>query len=87
MKSAVLLFCLVLIGSRAFAPTNVRGWYADGQVWIVWQSTLPEAATYAIYSSMTPFTNTNQATLIGRLFKGEWTPAALREQTKDSTLT
>ncbi|MFQ5420862.1 MAG: FlgD immunoglobulin-like domain containing protein, partial [Anaerolineae bacterium] len=63
----------------------VRGWYADGQVWIVWQTSAPDPETYAIYSSAAPFTDVSQAELTGRLFKEEWTPGALRLQTKDPT--
>jgi hypothetical protein len=62
------------------APTNVRGWYADGQVWILWDLDNAPPETYAIYSSTTPFTNTNQAQLIGRLYEEEWLPFALRTQ-------
>jgi len=40
MKRSTLLFCLglVLMSLSAFAQTNVRGWYADGQVWILWDA-------------------------------------------------
>ena len=33
------------------AQINVRGWYAKGQVWIVWKTTSPEPDTYEIYES------------------------------------
>ncbi|RMD58837.1 T9SS C-terminal target domain-containing protein [Candidatus Parcubacteria bacterium] len=65
----------------------VRGWYADGQVWIVWQTSAPDPETYAIYSTCSPFTDVSQADLIGRLYKEEWTPGALRQKTRDSTRT
>ena len=63
----------------------VRGWYADGQVWIIWQTSAPDPETYAIYSSASPFTDVSQAELTGRLFKEEWVPGALRLQTQDPT--
>ncbi len=82
MKRSLRLFWLwlLMINSAAFAQTNVRGWYADGQVWILWDLDNNPPETYAIYSSVNPFTNTNQAQLTGRLFEAEWTPFALRTQ-------
>lgn len=73
----LLTCCFCLTG---FSQTNVRGWYAKGQVWIVWENSLPTPETYAIYSSPSPFTSTNAATLTGRLFEEEWLPFAGREQ-------
>lgn len=63
-----------------WAQTNVRGWYADGQVWIVWEAAAPLPETYAIYASPAPFTHTNDAVQVGRLFLFEYGPGALREQ-------
>ena len=80
MKHLILSFLLLAISSTLFSQSNVRGWYADGQVWIVWEAndSLPE--TFAIYTNPTPFTHTDNATLAGRLFRQEYTPAAMREQ-------
>jgi hypothetical protein len=82
MKRSLLLFgiWLLLLNSAIFAQTNVRGWYAEGQVWIQWDLDNSPPETYAIYSSTNPFTNTAQAQLIGRLYEEEWTPYALRTQ-------
>jgi len=74
---ALFLFTICTLGN---AQTNVRGWYADGQVWIMWDVDNNPPETYGIYNSMTPFTNTSQAQLIGRLYEEEWTPYALRTQ-------
>ena len=73
MKTILLPFalCCTLF---AQAQTNVRAWYAQGQVWIVWQVSQPIPETYAIYKKATPFTNINQATVIGRLFYYEYLP-------------
>ncbi len=71
---------LLLLASFLQAQTNVRAWYADGQVWIVWQASLPLPETYAVYAKSSTFTNTANATLVGRLFKEEYDPSALREQ-------
>ncbi|MGB3074532.1 MAG: hypothetical protein WBB36_04390, partial [Chitinophagales bacterium] len=82
-----LLFPLILaITSPLLAQSNVRAWYADGQVWIVWEASNPLPETYAVYSKPSAFTSTDNATLVGRLFKEEYGPAALREQV-DSTAT
>ncbi|HEX9653472.1 MAG TPA: sulfatase, partial [bacterium] len=67
-------------------PT-VRGWYADGQVWITWDLDDDPAETYGIYASPTPFTNIDQAQLIGRLYQEEWLPYALRTQLGAPTAT
>ncbi|MBK9984098.1 MAG: hypothetical protein IPP15_17305 [Saprospiraceae bacterium] len=58
----------------------------NGQVWIVWEASNPLPETYAVYSKPSAFTSTDNATLVGRLFKEEYGPAALREQV-DSTAT
>ncbi len=65
----------------ARAQTNVRAWYADGQVWVVWelgQQPLPE--TFGIYAAPEPFSQVGEAVLVGRPFYLEYLPAALREQ-------
>jgi len=86
MKKHFLPILFTLFSSTLFAQTNVRAWYADGQVWIVWEASEPLPETFAVYAKPTAFTNTMNATLVGRLFKEEYGPAALREQV-DSTAT
>lgn len=84
-----LAFLLLLCSSTVSAlraQTNVRAWYADGQVWVVWEGSLPLQETYAIYAKSTPFTNTDNATLIGRPFYWEYLGGALKEQL-DTTAT
>jgi pimeloyl-ACP methyl ester carboxylesterase len=80
MKKSFSFFASLLLSITGFTQTNVRGWYADGQVWIVWQETPPDPTTYAIYASPAPFTTTSNAILAGRLFAEEWKPGALRDQ-------
>lgn len=79
MKKPLLLLSLLLT-HFINAQTNVRAWYADGQVWVVWEATdsLPE--TFAVYAKPTAFNNTDQAFLVGRLFKQEYGPFFLRQQ-------
>ncbi len=72
-----LLACTVFM---ATAQSNVRAWYADGQVWVIWEGELPLPETYAIYAAPVPFSNTADAFLIGRPFYLEYLPAAMREQ-------
>ncbi len=57
----VLAFSFIATLNSSHTQTNVRGWYANGQVWIVWQNTAPAPETYAIYASPNPF---NPSTII-----------------------
>ena len=84
MCRKIVLFAAICLPLAIFAQTDVRGWYADGQVWIVWKETPPLTATYAVYARSTPFTNVGDAALIGRLFPQEWKPGALRQQIDSS---
>jgi pimeloyl-ACP methyl ester carboxylesterase len=86
MLKPLLSLLLFALGGSLFAQTNVRAWYADGQVWVVWEASLPLPETYAIYAKPSAFNNTANASLVGRLFKEEYGPAAMREQV-DSSLT
>ncbi|MEZ4920390.1 MAG: T9SS type A sorting domain-containing protein [Saprospiraceae bacterium] len=83
MKPIYTLF-FALLFSPLFSQTNVRAWYADGQVWVVWNIELPLPETYAVYASPTPFTNTDDAVLVGRLFPQEYLGGALKEQVDTS---
>lgn len=85
MRILAALWMMVL-SQAVYAQTNIRGWYADGQVWIVWETAAPGPETYALYSSTASFSDVAQATLTGRLFREEWKPGALRQQTGDPTL-
>lgn len=78
---------LLLLSLCSHAQTNVRAWYAQGQVWVVWQASQPFPETFGIYKKATAFTNTSQATLIGRPFHYEYFPGAFISQTGDSTFT
>ena len=90
MKTSPTLFALFPILHLSFfllltvdtsAQTNVRAWYAQGQVWVVWQTAPPFPETYAIYKKNTAFNNVNQATIIGRLFQYEYLSGTYLEQT------
>ncbi|MBL7826125.1 MAG: hypothetical protein JNJ57_05800, partial [Saprospiraceae bacterium] len=84
MKHRFHLLLFIFTSITLSAQTNVRAWYADGQVWIVWEASIPQPETYAVYAKPTAFTNTADASLVGRLFKEEYGPAALREQVDTS---
>ncbi len=80
LKAPLLFFTLLLFSTALVAQSNIRGWSADGQVWIVWEAEAPLPETFAIYASSEAFTRTSEAALAGRLFKNEYGPFALREQ-------
>src|SRR5262245_34094233 len=80
-KWPVAFLGLLLVQLPASAqPFNVRAWYAEGQVWIVWQMTAPPAAptdTVDIFASVAAQPNTAMMTQVGRLFFPEYTGGRL----------
>ena len=87
MKNHLLFSLLLALTSPVFAQTNVRAWYAQGQVWVVWKISQPRPETYGIYKKTTAFTSTTQASLMGRLFHYEYLPGTYWKQTGDTTFT
>jgi pimeloyl-ACP methyl ester carboxylesterase len=79
MKNLTLLIAL-FASLSLHAQSNVRGWYADGQVWIVWKIEVPLPRTVGIYASPSSFSSTDQATLIGRPYELDYLPTAMKEQ-------
>ena len=82
MKNLICL-SLLLIPMLIHSQTNLRAWYADGQVWIVWNTQTPYPETYAVYKSDQPFTQAGQATIIGRPFNYEYLPGTFALQTSN----
>lgn len=80
----LLSLLLVLCATVLFSQSNVRAWYADGQVWVVWEASFPLPETYAIYAKTTSFNSTADATQVGRLFAWEYGAGALKEQVDTS---
>ncbi|MFN0176099.1 MAG: hypothetical protein ACKVU0_15735, partial [Saprospiraceae bacterium] len=76
----LLLPALLFLSYFTQAQTNVRAWYADGQVWVVWESALPLPDWYEIYAKPTAFTSTTNATRVGKIHLFEYACAALKEQ-------
>ena len=77
----VLILLLQCASSdEAAAQTALRAHYSDGQIWIVWQASVPLPETFGVYASASPITSVSGAELIGRPFEYEYTPGALREQ-------
>ncbi|HAD13280.1 MAG TPA: hypothetical protein DCF33_12685, partial [Saprospirales bacterium] len=76
----VLFFCLLSIPLFLSAQTNVRAWYADGQVWVVWEASQPLPDWYSVYAKPTAFGNTSEALRIGKLHLFEYGCLALKEQ-------
>lgn len=83
----ILLPCLLLLAFTAHAQQNLRAWYAQGQVWVIWETQQPFPETYAIYKSAQAFTNTGQANLIGRPFAYEYFPGTFVQQTGNTGFT
>lgn len=83
MKNIFLLLCLAF-PFLLNAQTNVRGWYADGQVWIVWEVSTPLPDWYSVYAYPSAFTSTTDAVRIGKLHKFEYLCAQLKEQVDTS---
>lgn len=86
MKNTLTL-CLLLICFTLSAQTNVRAWYAQGQVWIIWDSSVPGPHTVSVYKKATAFTQTTQANLIGQPFQYEYFPGTYYVQTQDPSFT
>src|SRR5215510_8842335 len=88
MRTALLGVCAATaLAAAARGQTNVRGWYVDGQVFIVWEvDPLVEPVTYDIYASVALRTDVSQMTLIGRLFPQEWAGQRLRNLQPGVTL-
>jgi pimeloyl-ACP methyl ester carboxylesterase len=81
MKNILLTVTFFLLFSLyANAQYHVRGWYADGQVFVFWKFEQPAPQFFEIYAKDTPFTSTSEATLVGKLHLFEYTCAVLKEQ-------
>lgn len=87
MKKLLFSAAFLLSQLFCFSQTDVRAWYADGQVFVVWKIGLPIEQTYAIYASPNAFSNTANATLVGRPFHLEYLGYSLKENLQDTTAT
>ncbi len=87
IKKLLFPAILLLHGIHCFSQSNVRAWYADGQVFVVWKISLPIEETYAIYASPSPFSNTANAILVGRPFALEYLGFSLKDNLQDTDAT
>lgn len=88
MKKILSLIALASFFSiQCISQSNVRAWYADGQVFVVWRIGLPIEETYAVYAKPAPFSSTTDATLIGRPFALEYLGFGLKDNLQDTTAT
>ena len=82
LKGALLaLVPLVLTGAAAAQPTNVRAWYAQGQVFVVWEFPAPpvnQTDTVEIYISAAAQVSVANMTRTGKLFFPEYTGSRLQ---------
>src|SRR5688572_15778855 len=80
-----LIFALCLFSTITLhAQTNVRAWYADGQVWVVWNIQLPIPETVNIYAAEESFSFVTSASRVGKPFHLDYLPSALKEQVDTS---
>lgn len=91
-RMKLLCFAIFALSVEALsAQSNVRAWYENGQVWIIWETTRNpvkpsdfqkvyenDTVTATIYSSSTSITTLKEAVLIGRLFNAEWSGERLK---------
>lgn len=78
---ATMAFCTAIAAHASAQPFNVRAWYAEGQVFVIWQFPAPPAVatdTVEIYSSVAAQVTTANMTLSGRMFFPEYTGARLQ---------
>ncbi len=81
------LFLILIFPPAAFSQTNMRGWYADGQTWLVWEDTQPQPFTYDIYVSDEAIADVESAQLSGRVFPDDWQATRLKLAQDDATWT
>ena len=77
-RAAVGMAAICLGAAATRAQTDLRGWYAAGQTWLVWEDTDPTPDTYRIYGSTVEIKDLSQAMMIGRLFPQDWQAARLK---------
>lgn len=65
----------------------VQGWYAAGQVWVVWEVADPAPNTYRIFKADSPVESTDEATEVGRVYPLDWEGVRLRKADSSLTLT
>lgn len=81
---------LLLTSAAAAQPFNVRAWYAQGQVFVVWQFPAPPAVptdTVEIYASAAAQPDVALMTRVGRLFYPEYTGSRLTALLPNARLT
>ncbi|MEY3385761.1 MAG: hypothetical protein RIR53_572, partial [Bacteroidota bacterium] len=68
-----LTVLIAICSNLAVAQTNVRAWNADGQVFVIWQTSAQSTLSYSVHASGTQVvTNTKDAQLLGTVFQPEW---------------
>ena len=85
----LLPLCALLLAPSVAAQSQLVGWHADGQTWLVWKDdlVLQGGDTYEVYRSNAPITDLASATLAGRLFPPEWRAERLHRSHPGATWT
>ena len=84
---AFFILVLFFFSFNCFSQNNVRAWYADGQVFVIWELAPLPVETYAIYASPTAFNSTDSALFVGRPFFWEYTGKDLKDNLNDQSAT
>lgn len=74
-RSVPFILGLLACAGAANAQTDVRAWYAKGQVFVIWRADATDPLTYDVYrtgSAPGQFTNISQGQLVGRSLQPEW---------------
>jgi hypothetical protein len=76
MPRLAIALILLFPTSVAFGQTNVLGWHAAGQTWIVWDELIPQPSSVRIYASTTDFVAGGGSTAVGfdvgHLLPADW---------------
>lgn len=93
MKSWGSVTLLCALAAHAWGQNEIRAWYAQGQVWVIFEMGMTaqkeklDQSVYTLYASETPFEYPEDGEVRARLFSQELVPSALRNQMNLPSLT
>ncbi len=84
MKKIIAILIIFLSCLSVRGVTNLNAWCRNGQIWLVWDESIPELFAYDVYVSKMPITNLTQAELTGRIFPEDCKAQRLKEKFNSS---